>query len=465
MSKQDVLVEALDTEAQFLWTASGDGIIGESADLWCAYTGQSQEAIQNWGWIEALHPDDRERARHLWTQAAQHKRFYETWYRIRNAKDEYQTFLIRHMPILQRDGTIREWVCQPSTTERLLLEPGNWQANALHQLFVGQTSIGMSYVSIDGRYLDVNAPFCSMVGYSREELIGRRIEDITHPQDIGTNWAVLDQQLAGLSSSYAFEKRYIRKDGEAIWVKLTGLLLRLPSAEPFCFFGITEDITERKRVEAEQKRLLELERAAGAAERRKKQEVAALVDQFKSVFEAMTDGVVFRDVEGKLLLVNAAGYRLMEVGSKTDFAEKSYPDFYALYEISDERRQPLPAEHWPMSRILRGEVLSSEQAVDVMMRLPSGREVQYSYSGAPVYDRGGQMIGGVCVFRDVTEVRQKERHVQQALNDLLTIVEEVARLPIQSDNSAEVAPLQPRYLYTVGRNLTEIIRRVLQCRF
>ena len=125
MSKQDVLVEALDTEAQFLWTASGDGIVGESADLWCAYTGQSQEAIQNWGWIKALHPDDRERAMHLWTQAAQHKRFYETWYRIRNAKDEYQTFLIRHMPLLKRDGTVREWVSQPSTTERLLLEPDN----------------------------------------------------------------------------------------------------------------------------------------------------------------------------------------------------------------------------------------------------------------------------------------------------------------------------------------------------
>ena len=661
MSKQDVLVEALDTEAQFLWTASGDSIVGESADLWCAYTGQREEEIQNWGWIKALHPDDRERARHLWTQAAQHKRFYETWYRIRNAKDEYQTFLIRHMPILQKDGTIREWVSQPSTTERLLHEPDNWQANQLHQLFVEQTSIGMAYVSLDGRYLNVNARFCAMVGYSREELLARNIKDITHPEDIETNRAILDQQLAGSLSSYVFEKRYIRKDGATIWVKITGLLLRLPSAQPLCFFGLIEDITEERQkerrvqqalndlltiveevsrlpiqsddpgeavpvpslhaveqtlteiihqvlqcrfvacnlhepktgpqpgklhlagvsgltieeehiyrqeieqsfdsdyldteymahlyanevvvrdlltrpfvklrsdfgapyrmvapmvlneqlvgtlviakveagpytpeeialvkaiarlivqvierarllnewtatraAEEEQKRLLELERAASAAERRNKQEVAALTHQLRAVFEAMTDGVVFRDVEGRLLLINAAGYRLMEVRSKTDFIEKPYPDFYALYEVSDEHRRPLSAEQWPMSRILHGEVLSSEQAVDVMMHLPSGREVQYSYSGAPVYDRGGQMIGGVCVFRDVTEVRQKERRVQQALNDLLTIVEEVSRLPIQSEEPSEATPLQPRYLYTVGRNLTEIIRRVLQCCF
>src|SRR5689334_13589900 len=138
MSKRGALVEALDAEAQFLWTASGNSIVGKSSNLWRAYTGQQDAEAQNWGWVEMLHPDDRERARHLWLQAAEYKQFYETWYRIRNASGVYHTFLLRCMPVLNDDGTLREWICQlsPATAESLLLEPDNLQTNLLYHLFI-----------------------------------------------------------------------------------------------------------------------------------------------------------------------------------------------------------------------------------------------------------------------------------------------------------------------------------------
>ncbi len=144
-----------------------------------------------------------------------------------------------------------------------------------------------------------------------------------------------------------------------------------------------------------------------------------------------------------------------------DLTGVHYQHIYAGHTFYDKHRQPLSMEECYLSRMLRGEVCSSEQAVDMIMRLPSGREVQLAVSGAPVYDRRGLMIGSVCVFRDVTEARQKERRVQQALNDLLTIVEEVSRLPIQADEFTDAVPIPS--LHTVGRHLTEIIRQVLQC--
>ncbi|HZR39948.1 MAG TPA: PAS domain S-box protein [Ktedonobacteraceae bacterium] len=467
MSKQEILVEALDAGCQFLWTASGSSIVGKHACLWCAYTGQQETVVQDWGWIEALHPDDRKWVRQLWSQAAEHKRFYETRYRIRNVGGIYHTFLIRCMPVLNEDGTLREWIGQLSlvTAERTLFKPDNSQTNLLYHMFIEQASIGMVYLSIDGRYLDVNAQFCSMLGYTREELIGRCMEEVTHPDDIETNWAHLKLHLADSLPSSTFEKRCLHKDGKIIWVKITGLLLRVPSADPLCFFGLVEDITVQKRIEEEQERLLEFERAAGDAARREKYEASALVDQLKAVFEAMTDGVTFRDVEGKLLLINAAGRRLLELGSEIDLTEESYQDLHSLYEVSDEHRQLLPVDQWPVGRIVRGEVFSSEHAMDTIVRLPSGREVQYGYSGAPVYDRQGHQIGGVCVFRDITEARQKEHRVQQTLNALLTVVEAVSRYPIEADEPIEAVSVQPFYLSTVGRNLTETIRQVLQCHF
>lgn len=465
MSKPEVSIQALMTEAQCIWTASGDGLVGESASLWSIYTGQPKEAVQNWGWLKALHPDDRERARQLWQQAAEHKRFYETWYRIRNYKGVYHTFLLRCMPILQNYGTLREWICQLAlaTAEHALLEPDRWQTNLLSQLFVEQSPLGIVYVSIDAHFLHANDQFCSMVGYSREELIGQSVDYITHPEDSETSYGAIDQRPDSSLSSFVFEKRYIRKDGETIWAQITSIVLRLPSTEPLCFLGLIEDITERKQAEKEQERLLKYERAAGDAERREKEDAVTLVDQLRAVFETMKDGVIFRDREKRALLMNAAARRLLELGSEIDITEEPYQNLYTLYKVYDEHRRPMSIEQWPMSRILHGEVLSSEQPVDVTVHLPSGHEVVLGISGAPVYDRQGHMIGGVCAMHEITEARQKEHRTQQALNELLTIVEEVSLLPLQSDEPTDVVPVPP--LHSIGQHITEIIRQVLQCWF
>jgi PAS domain S-box-containing protein len=465
MIKQGALVKTLNIETQFIWTASGDGIVGKNTRLWCAYTGQQEETMRNWGWIEALHPDDQERVRQLWWQARKHKSFYETWFRVRNYAGVYHAFLIKCMPVLNDDGTLGEWVSQfvPATAEHLLREPDSLQINLQHHSFFEQAPIGMIYVSFDKRYLHANEQFCSLVGYSREELIGRKVADITHPEDADAGFEYLHQRLEGSLSSYVFEKRYIRKDGETIRVNVTSIVLRLPSGEPLCFLGLVEDITKHKLAEKEQKRLLECERAAGDAVRREKQEVAALVDQLRAVFEAMTDSVAFYDVKGRRLLHNAAFRRQFELDPESDMTGIPYQEVLPRYEIYDEHRRPVSIEQLPVSRILRGEVLSNEQAMDLVMRLPSGREVVLGMSGAPVYDRQGHMMGCVCVMRDITESRQREQRTQQTLNELLTIVEEMSHIPIQSNEPADTVAVLP--LYTVGQRLTEIIRQVLQCRY
>jgi signal transduction histidine kinase len=161
-------------------------------------------------------------------------------------------------------------------------------------------------------------------------------------------------------------------------------------------------------------------------------------------------------------LQNTAGARLME-SSEIDLTGENYQTFIPLYKIYDKHRQPLSPEQFPLNHILHGEVLSNEQAEDLIIHLPSGREIVVAVSGTPVYDRQGLMIGAICVLRDITEARLQELHIQQTLNALLTIVEKVSRIPIQSDPSTDVALTQS--LYTVGQILTRIIHQTLQCHF
>ncbi|MBS0172203.1 MAG: PAS domain S-box protein [Nitrospira sp.] len=110
-------------------------------------------------------------------------------------------------------------------------------------------AVGMSHVSLDGRWLKVNERLCQITGYTREELLSKTFEDVTHPEDIGPDWANARRLMAGDISAYAMEKRYIRKDGSQRWINLTVSLLRNETGTIQNFISIIEDITARKETQ------------------------------------------------------------------------------------------------------------------------------------------------------------------------------------------------------------------------
>ncbi|MCT7951743.1 PAS domain S-box protein [Ancylothrix sp. C2] len=112
-----------------------------------------------------------------------------------------------------------------------------------------QAAVGISQVATDGRWLLVNQRLCDIVGYSREEMLASRFQDITHPDDLEADLHSKGQMLAGNLLNYSMEKRYIRKNGSVVWATLTVSLVRRPSGEPKYFISVVEDITERKQAE------------------------------------------------------------------------------------------------------------------------------------------------------------------------------------------------------------------------
>ena len=136
-------------------------------------------------------------------------------------------------------------------TDRTRVERELAAAESRFRATFEQNAIGVAHVSLDGRWLDVNQRLCEIVGYSREELLQLTFADITHPEDMD------EQVLAGYrdlldqrASRYHLEKRYIRKDGEIIWVSLSGSLMRDEHGTPQFEICVIEDITTNKIVEA-----------------------------------------------------------------------------------------------------------------------------------------------------------------------------------------------------------------------
>ena len=96
--------------AQIVWNTDAEGKITNPMRGWRAYTGQSEAEVQGWGWLDAIHPDDRDRTTQIWTHAVQTGTLYDTEYRVRGADGIYRDFAARGAPIRSEDGSVREWV-------------------------------------------------------------------------------------------------------------------------------------------------------------------------------------------------------------------------------------------------------------------------------------------------------------------------------------------------------------------
>jgi urea ABC transporter urea binding protein len=116
------------------------------------------------------------------------------------------------------------------------------------------SAIGMGVNRADGSLIESNPAVEAILGYTTEELRALHFTQYTHPDDLDADLALLEELLAGQRDSYQLEKRYIRKDGQPVWVRLTLSAVRDSSGELSLTIAMMEDITEAKRIAEELRR-------------------------------------------------------------------------------------------------------------------------------------------------------------------------------------------------------------------
>jgi diguanylate cyclase (GGDEF)-like protein/PAS domain S-box-containing protein len=109
-----------------------------------------------------------------------------------------------------------------------------------------QAAVGIAVLDLDGRWEMVNGKLCGILGYSEDELRNRTFQDITHPDDLQTDLQYVEQLLRGDISNYSMEKRYLHKDGQAAWARLTVSLLYDTENQPSHFIAVIEDIHNQR---------------------------------------------------------------------------------------------------------------------------------------------------------------------------------------------------------------------------
>ncbi len=113
-----------------------------------------------------------------------------------------------------------------------------------------ESGMGISLVDLERRIVDVNPAFEKLLGYEKSELIGKTFAGILYPEDSPLNLELHRQLLAGERDVYHMERRYIRKNSDILWTRLTVSILRDKAGKPEITMGIIEDISEKIEAEA-----------------------------------------------------------------------------------------------------------------------------------------------------------------------------------------------------------------------
>ena len=166
-----------------------------------------------------LHPDDREPTRTFWTDSVAGRGPYDVEYRVRRSDGEYRWFKTRGVPIRDDAGNICKWfgTCTDITDLRQTEEALRESEERFRGTFEN-AAVGIAHRDATGRFLCVNEKFCAIVGYSREELLQKNIQDITHPDDLAVTIDAFTALWQGESPTLGLEKRYVRKDGSLVWI-------------------------------------------------------------------------------------------------------------------------------------------------------------------------------------------------------------------------------------------------------
>ena len=105
----------------------------------------------------------------------------------------------------------------------------------------------------------VNATLCRMLGYEESELLGKKTEEITYPDDYAREVELLNTMQRDRQHSYEIEKRYHHRDGALVWVHVTSSMVNGPAGEPLYRISVIQNITERKRAEEQLKQAQKME--------------------------------------------------------------------------------------------------------------------------------------------------------------------------------------------------------------
>jgi PAS domain S-box-containing protein len=406
---------------------------------------------------DRVHPDDRHRFFNTLQSAVDGRTTFETEFRVVQPNGEIHFVLYQGRFVEERGSSFQIeqglliGVCV-DITEKHTKDAALSESEQNFRGTFENAAIGIAQVSVHGRWMKVNPILCSILGYSDTELLELSSQSITYFEDLEKSNASMQAAIDGAMESYCLEKRFVRKDGHAVWVRLSASLVRDSNGEPKHFVKVIEDIDCRKQTELELKQYHDR------------------VEKLSLVASKTQHSVVITDADGKIEWCNEAFVRL--TGFETNGVIGRKPGEFLQGEMTDSE---------VVAKIREALQARVSIATEIVNYHASGKPYWIELKIDPVLDEAGNLSNFIATQVDISDRKRSEENLQQAKlaaeqaskakSDFLAAMSHELRTPLNgvigmtellSDTGLE--PRQQRFVDVCrksGQNLLMLINDIL----
>ncbi|MBK4736684.1 PAS domain S-box protein [Noviherbaspirillum pedocola] len=367
-----------------IWRTSPDGAMRPDQSSWSAFTGQTEAQCRGDGWLDALHPDDRDRTMAVWMRATRDGTLYETQYRVRHASGEYRWLVARGVPIRDAQGAVREWMgVNIDITEKKRIEQALQEARLRLEATLSASDVATWAWDLPGNRIYADQNMAALFGLPDAGVDGRPIDDylaMVHADDREMLQLRIDRAIA---SREPFQSLYrvCLPEGSCRFIHARGKVEYGADGTALWLPGIAIDVTALKMAE---------------------EELRQREQRYRALFNAIEEGfciieLLFDDaghaVDHRYLEANAAMNRITGGQDMTGrHASEVLPDYD------------------PSWRARYFEVLRTGEPAHVVLHMPQWRK-WLDVSITRIGEEANNQVG--VLVRDITRRKRNEAALQR----------------------------------------------------
>ncbi len=375
-----------------------------------------QSSFQNWS--DNIHPDDRPALMAAFQGAMETNETAEMSYRRRTKSGDW-IWISSVGKVVERDSEgnpVRMTGVHADVTERKQAEDALIQVNTLLSEAERLANIGSWQWNITSSEFTFSKQWQRIHGVTEPRLSMDELLPIVHPDDKNAVTKAFEDVLNGVKSECDIEHRIIRQDnGEVRFARAIGELGGWnTSGKPVSMFGFAQDITERKNAETEK---IENEL------------------RFQTLFEALSEGVVYQMRDSSIVAANASAARILGMSKDQLMGKTSLdPEWASVHEDGS----PFPGDTHPMIHTLRTGEISSNVIMGI--HIPKGDLRWISINCVPIFHNGEELpSSAVGSMVDITEKKQLEFDLDNHRQHLEQLVESRTAELAEAQERAETA--------------------------
>jgi PAS domain S-box-containing protein len=431
------LLEAL---PQLIWTCRPDGLCDYLSPQWAQYTGIPAAELLGYGWLEQVHPEDRQPTLDRWQEVAGRGETFEVEFRIRRRDGVYRWFALRAIPLRDEAGRIVCWLGTSTDIDdrRRAEEEAEQQREALRTTL---ESIGDAVIATDtsGRVTFMNRVAEELTGWSQHGATSQLLPSVFQIVDEGTRSPVTNPVeevfKTGRVVGLAIHTILIARDGQERAIDDSAAPIRNRTGALLGAVLTFRDVTERRRLEVAARRLA-------------------------AVVESSDDAIVSKDLNGIVTSWNKAAERIFGYSAEEMIGQP------IARLIPPERPDEEPAI---LERIRKGDRIDHYETVRMRK---DGTRFDVSVTISPVKDSTGRIVGASKVARDISHARALRSELERRVAELaeadrrkdqfLAMLAHELRNPLGAISNAVHVLDQPQVSDATRLRAVEVLRRQVQ---